>query len=164
MLVLAGLGGYAASRAGSLAPAAGAIALAGLVGVLLALAGFAGFLGWGLALVAGSYLLVDLARSMPLATAPVYGAGLLLAAELAYAARELWVVPEERPQRRVPWLAGVTACALGAAYVPVAATHAPAPSGLAAELAALAAAAALLAIPALLARRRADHEEPTTSG
>jgi hypothetical protein len=122
--------------------------------VLLALLGFVRLLGWGLALVAAAYVLVDLARSLPLAAAPFFGAGLLLAGELAYAARELWVVPEERPLRRVPWLAGVAICALGAAFIPIAATGARAPAGLAAEIVALVAACALMAIPALLAQRR----------
>ena len=126
--------------------------------------GFVRLLGWGLALVAAAYVLVDLARSLPLAAAPFFGAGLLLAGELAYSARELWVVPEERPLRRVPWLAGVAICALGAGFIPVAATGAHAPAGLAAEIVALVAACALMAIPAYLARRRAVSDTMGAGG
>lgn len=122
--------------------------------VLLALLGFVRLLGWGLALVAAAYVLVDLARSLPLAAAPFFGAGLLLAAELVYAARELAAVADERPLRRLPWLGGVALCALGAGFVPIAATGTHAPAGLAAEIVALVAACALMAIPAVLARRR----------
>lgn len=151
--MVAGLGGYAALRAGNLAPLAGAATVGALVLLLLALAGFVGLVGWALALAAAGYLVIDLARSMPLAAAPFYGAGLLLAAELAYASRELRTIPEERPARRVPWLVAVALCALGAGYVPVAATGASAPSGFPAELLALLAAGALLGILAVVARR-----------
>jgi hypothetical protein len=154
-------------RAGTLAPLAGAAAAAGLVLVLLALAGFPALLGWGLALVAAGFLLVDLARSLPLGAAPFYGAGLLLAGELVYASRELGARPEEEAWRRIPWLAAVALGALGAGFVPVAATGAPAPGGFTAELVALAAVAALLGVPALIARRArraAAQDEPTTSG
>jgi hypothetical protein len=164
LLVLGGLGAYATVRGGSLAPLAGATALGGVVLAGLALAGFVNLLPWALALVAAGYVVIDLARSLPLAAAPFYGAGLLLAAELVYAARELAVVPEERPRRRVRWLAGVAVAALGVAYVPVAAAGAHALSGAAAELVALVAVSVVAAIPAALARRRAHHVEPTTSG
>jgi hypothetical protein len=130
--------------------------------VVLALAGFVGFLGWGLALIASVFLLVDLARTMPLAAAPFYGAGLLLVGELVYAARELTRHPEEHARRRLPWLAGVALAGLGIGFVPVAATGVSAPTGLGAELIALAACALLLGIPAVLARRR--QGPPTTSG
>jgi hypothetical protein len=142
-------------------------AVGGCVLLAAALAGFVGFAGWGLALIGAAFVLVDLARSLPLAAAPLYGAGLLLAGELVYAARELAVHAEERPERRVPWLAGIAAVGLGVAFVPVAATQARAPRGFAAELLALAAAGVLLGVPALLARRRlrsCSQEEPTTSG
>jgi hypothetical protein len=158
LLVLGGLGGYATARGGSLAPLAGAATVGGIVLAALALAGLVNLLPWALGLVAAGYVVIDVARSLPLAAAPFYGAGLLLAAELVYAARELAVVPEERPGRRVPWLAGVAVCALGVAYVPVAAAGTHALSGAAAELVALVAASAVAAIPAVLARRRAAHD------
>jgi hypothetical protein len=160
--VAAALGGYAVQRAGTLAPLTGAVVLAALVFVALALAGFIRFLGWGLVLIAAAFMLVDLARTMPLVAAPFYGAGLLLAGELVYASRELARHDEEHARRRVPWLAGVALAGLGIGFVPVAATGVSAPAGFGAELIALAAAALLLGIPALLVRRRQDV--PTTRG
>ena len=149
-------------RAGTLAPLTGAVVLTALASVALALAGFIGFLGWGLLLIAAAFMLVDLARTMPLAAAPFYGAGLLLAGELVYASRELARHDEEHARRRLPWLAGVALAGLGIGFVPVAATGVSAPAGFGAELIALSAAALLLGIPALLVRRRQDV--PTTSG
>jgi hypothetical protein len=136
--------------------------LLGVAFVVLALAGLVGFLGFGLLLIAAAFLLVDLARTMPLVAAPFFGAGLLLAGELVYASRELARHAEENARRRVPWLAGIALAGLGVGFVPVAATGVSAPTGLGAELIALAACALLLGIPALLALRRQDA--PTTSG
>ena len=130
--------------------------------VVLALAGFVGFLGFGLALIATEFLLLDLAGTMPLAAAPFYGAGLLLVGELVYASRELARHPEEHARRRLPWLAGVGVAGVGIGFVPVAATGVTAPTGFGAELIALAACALLLGIPAVLSRRR--QGPPTTSG
>jgi hypothetical protein len=160
--VAAGLGGYAVQRADALAPLSGAVVLVALLFVVLALAGFVAFLGWGLALIAAAFLLVDLARTMPLAAAPFYGAGLLLVGELVYASRELARRSEEHAQRRIPWLAGIGLAGLGIGFVPVAATGVTGPTGFGAELIALAACALLLGIPAVVARRR--HDAPTTRG
>jgi hypothetical protein len=160
--IAAGLGGYAVERADALAPPAGAAVLVALVFVVLALAGFVAFLGWGLALIAAVFLLVDLARTMPLAAAPFYGAGLLLVGELVYASRELARRSEEHAQRRIPWLAGIGLAGLGIGFVPVAATGVTAPTGFGAELIALAACALLIGIPAVVALRR--HDAPTTRG
>jgi hypothetical protein len=151
--VAAGLGGYVVQRAGNLAPLATVAVLVALLFVVLTLAGLVGFLGWGLAMIAAAFLLVDLARTMPLAAAPFYGAGLLLVGELAYAARELARHSEENARRRVPWLAGVGLAGLGIGFVPVAASGVSAPTGFGAELIALAACALLLGIPAVVARR-----------
>jgi hypothetical protein len=160
--VATALGGYAVQRAGTLGALAGAVVLVALVFVVLALVGFVGFLGWGLLLIASAFLLVDLARTMPLAAAPFYGAGLLLAGELVYASRELARHAEENARRRVPWLGGVGLVGLAAGFVPVAATGVSAPTGFGAEVIALAAVALLLGIPAFLALRR--QTPPTTSG
>ena len=97
-----------------------------------------GLVPWALGLLASGYVLVDLARSEPLLAAPFYGAGLLLAAELTYASRELARGREERPERRAVWLAAVAAAALAVASIPVAATAVTPPTGLAAELIAVA--------------------------
>ena len=162
MSVAAGLGGYTVQRGGNLALLAGAMVLVALLFVALALAGFVALLGWSLALIAAAFLLVDLARTMPLAAAPFYGAGLLVVGELVYASRELARQPEEHARRRVPWLAGIGLAALCIGFVPVAATGVTAPTGLGAELIALAACALLLGVPAVVARRR--HVTPTTRG
>ncbi len=130
-----------------------ALGLAGLVLVAVALAGVPGLVPWALGLLASGYVVVDLARSEPLLAAPFYGAGLLLAAELTYASRELARGREEQPERRAVWLAAVGAAALAVASIPVAATAVTPPTGLAAELIAVVAAVLLLAAPALLLRR-----------
>jgi hypothetical protein len=109
---------------------------------------------WSVALAAAGFVLVDSARSEPVVAAPAYGAGLLLVAELAYAARELARGPEEHPWRRVGRLALVTATALAVAALPAFATGVSPPSGLAASLLALAAASVLLLPPVLLLRGR----------
>jgi hypothetical protein len=139
--------------AGSLAATAATLGLLGLVLIAVALAGFPAFVPWALMLLGLEFAVVDLARDVPLEAAPFEGAGLLLAAELTYAARELARGPEERPARRAVWLLAVGAGALAVAFVPVVATTVSSPSGFAAELVAVFAAVALLTAPALLARR-----------
>jgi hypothetical protein len=109
---------------------------------------------WSVVLAAAGFVLVDSARSEPVTAAPVYGAGLRLVAELAYASRELARGPEEHPSRRVGRLALVTALALAVAALPALATGFSPPSGLGASLLALAAGAALLVPPVLLLRAR----------
>jgi hypothetical protein len=131
--------------------ATGALAL---VLLLFALAGFVDLVPWSIALAATGFVLVDSARSEPVAAAPVYGAALLLVAELAYASRELARGPEEKLRRRVARLAAVTALALAAATLPAVATGVSPPSGLTASLLALAGAAVLLLPPVLLLRAR----------
>jgi hypothetical protein len=150
----AALAGFPLFRAGSLRGlvlAAGGIAL---VLLLLALAGFIDLLPWSVALAAAGFVVVDSARTEPVSVAPLYGAGLLLVAELAYASRELGRALEEHPRRRIPRLAVVTAAALAAATLPTLATGISPPSGLAASLLALAAAAVLLLPSVLLLRAR----------
>jgi hypothetical protein len=119
------------------------------------LAGYVGLLPWSLAALALEFGLVDLARGEPARAAPVYGAGLLLVAELAYASRALARGPEEQPGRRVLWLLLVSAGALAVGSLPVAAAGLRWTSGLGAALLGLAAAVTLLGVPALLVRRRA---------
>jgi hypothetical protein len=109
---------------------------------------------WSVALAAVGFVVVDSARTEPVSVAPLYGAGLLLVAELAYASRELGRALEEHPWRRVPRLAGVTAAALAAATLPTLAAGVSPPSGLTASLLALAAAVVLLLPPVLLLRAR----------
>jgi hypothetical protein len=109
---------------------------------------------WSVALAAVGFVVVDSARSEPILAAPVYGAGLLLVAELAYASRELARGREEHPSRRVARLAVVTAVAFLAASLPALATGYSPPTGVAATLLALAAAALLLAPSLLLLRAR----------
>jgi hypothetical protein len=125
--------------------------------LVLSLRGSVGALPWSLATIGAEYAVVDVARGAPLVTAPLYGAGLLLTAELAYASRELARGREEHASRRVPWLFGVAAAGLGAALVPVGAAGISAPSGFGPELAAVVFSAVLLGAPALLLRRQARH-------
>jgi len=124
----------------------------GLVLLALSLAGFPRLVPWSLAAVATWFVVVDSARSEPVLVAPLFGAGLLLVAELAYASRELARGPEERAGRRAARLAVVTAVALAVASVPAVATGLAPPSGVAASLVALAASAALLLPPLLVLR------------
>jgi hypothetical protein len=138
-----------AGTLGLLVIAMGALGLVLLVG---ALAGFPGLVPWSLAAVSAGFVVVDSARTEPVLLAPVFGAGLLLVAELAYASRELARGPEERPGRRAARLAVVTAVALAVASVPAVATGLAPPSGVAASVVALAASAALLLPPLLLLR------------
>ena len=151
------LGLSACAGAGTLRPLALVLGVAALVSLLLSLRGTLGLLPWSLAAIGVEYAVVDIARGEPLVTAPLYGAGLLLTAELAYASRELARGREENASRRVPWLLGVAVGGLGAALVPVGAAGISAPSGFGAGLVALVFSAALLAGPAVLLRRQADH-------
>jgi len=116
--------------------------------------GFVELVPWSIGLAATGFVLADSARSEPISAAPLYGAGLLLVAELAYASRELARGPEEHLGRRVARLAVVTAVALAAATLPALATGVSPPTGLAASLPALAAAAVLLLPSVLLLRAR----------
>ena len=152
VLCEAGLAAFPLLRAGTLRAlvlAAGMVALALL---LLALAGFVAALPWSLGLVAAEFVLIDTARSEPVLATPLFGAGLLLVAELAYASRELARGAEERTRRRVLWLAAVAAAALVAASFPAVASGIAPPSGLAAALIALGASAVLLLPVVLLVR------------
>ena len=120
----------------------------------MALAGFVDLVPWSVALAAVGFVVIDSARTEPILAAPVYGAGLLLVAELAYASRELARGREELPWRRVARLVAVTAAAFAAASLPALATGFSPPSGVAVSLVALAAAALLLAPSILLLRAR----------
>jgi hypothetical protein len=141
-------------RAGSLSGVVLATGALALVLLLLALAGFVDLVPWSVALAATGFVVVDSARTEPVAAAPMVGAGLLLVAELAYASRELARGPEENLRRRAVRLVAVTALALAAATLPALATGVSPPSGLAASLLALAGAAVLLLPPVLLLRAR----------
>jgi len=142
--------------AGSLAPLAATFGVLGVALLAVALTGFPAFVPWALFALGLEYVVIDFARDVPLEAAPFAGAGLLLAAELTYAARELARGPEERPARRAVWLLAVGAVALAAAFVPVVATTVTPPAGFVAELLASIAAVALLAPAAILARRSAS--------
>lgn len=142
-------------HAGSLEPLAASIGAVALAVLVATLAVRVALLPWALVLFALDYGVVDVARSEPLLLAPLYGAGLLLTAELVYAARELRRAAEEQAVRRLLYLGGVLAGALAAACVPLAALDVGHPSGIAAALIALAASSALIGTPALLLRRTA---------
>jgi hypothetical protein len=130
-----------------------ALAIAATALVVAALAGLVGAVPWALGVLASGYVLVLLAQGEPPVAAPFYGAGLLLVAELTYASRELARGAEESPERRLAWLAAVGAGALAVATLPVAATAVSPPTGIAAEVVAVAAAVLLVAAPALVLRR-----------
>lgn len=119
----------------------------------LSLCGFPALVPWSLVAAATGFVVVDSARSEPVLVAPLFGAGLLLVAELAYASRELARGPEEHAGRRVARLAVVTAVALAVAAVPAVATGFAPPSGAVASLVALGASLALLLPPLLLLLR-----------
>jgi hypothetical protein len=154
LAVAVALAGYPPLRAGRLEGVAAAPGLLGVAFVALARAGLVALVPWALALLALDYLLVDLARGEPLLAAAFYGAGLLLLAELVYAARELHRGREERAARRAVRLLALAAAALAAGFVPVVAAGVSSPAGLTAELLALLAGVLMLATPALLVRRR----------
>jgi hypothetical protein len=150
----AALAAFPLLNAGSLRWLVAAAGVLGLLLLVLALAGAVGLVPWSLAAVATGFVVVDAARSEPVMASAVFGAGLLLAAELAYASRELARGPEEHAGRRVGRLALVTVAALAAAAVPAVATGISPPSGAAASLIALGASAALLVPSVLFATRR----------
>jgi hypothetical protein len=154
VVVEGALAAFPLLRSGSLNGVVVATGALALVLMLFALVGFVDLVPWSVALAAVGFVVVDAARSEPIVTAPVYGAGLLLVAELAYASRELARGREEHPSRRVARLAVVTAVALLAASLPALATGYSPPTGVAATLLALAAAALLLAPSLLLLRAR----------
>jgi hypothetical protein len=153
LALAAALGAYPLAYAGKLAPLAGVFGLLGIALVGVALAGAPRVVPWALAALAVDYGLVDLARDVPLVAAAFEGAGLLLVAELTYAARELARSPDEHPLRRLGWLLVLAACALAVAFLPLAAADVSPPTGLPAELLALLASILLLVPPALLLRR-----------
>jgi hypothetical protein len=84
--VLAGIALSLALRAGRLELLVGVIGLGAVLFVLVALGGrFAGLLPWALALAGGEYAAYLVIREGTIdGLAPVYAAGLLLVAELAY--------------------------------------------------------------------------------
>jgi hypothetical protein len=150
----AALAVYPLERAGDLGWLVVATSALAIVLLLLSLVGLVGLVPWSVGLAAAGFVVVDSARSEPIVAAPVYGAGLLLVAELAYASRELARGAEEHHGRRVVRLAAVTAVALAAAALPAFATGVSPPSGIFASLLALGAAAVLLLPPILLLRPR----------
>ena len=154
LVVEGALAAFPLLRAGSLSGVVLATGALALILLLFALVGFVDLVPWSVALAATGFVVVDSARTEPVAAAPMVGAGLLLVAELAYASRELARGPEENLRRRAVRLIAVTALALAAATLPALATGVSPPSGLAASLLALAGAAVLLLPPVLLLRAR----------
>jgi hypothetical protein len=148
------LGCYPLLRAGTLAPLVGALATVAVMLLGTALLGLVGSLPWALGLLGLSYAIVDVSRGEPVAAAPFVGAGLLLTGELVYAARELARASDPKADRRLPWLAGITLAGLSAGFVTVEAIGVASPTGLSAEILAVAASASLLALPAALIRTR----------
>lgn len=135
---------------------------AAVLGVALAL-GRPRPLPWGLALLGAAYVVAVLERPPGLdPLAPAFGAGLLLAAELAY-----WSLDARAPARRDPGLqrrrAVRVAGVVGAAFVldvcvaVGAAVGGLAGGGLLLSLLGMAAAVGTLAVAAALARRRVPH-------
>lgn len=134
-------------------------AIAGLVLLLLSLVfGWTSGVAWCLAILASDYALALALRDDDLidAAAPLYGAGLLGLAELAY-----WSLELRGPGREEPRVAIRRATALGAvillsalvASFVVVVTASPLGGGLAWDAVGVAAAAGTLAILAWLARR-----------
>ena len=148
------LGCYPLLRAGPLVPVAAAFAIVATVFLAAGLLGFLGAVPWALGLLGASFTIVDLSQGEPLAAAPFYGAGLLLTAELAYASRALRRGSGGLVGRQLGWIVGVTGAGLVAGFVAVEAVGVSGPTGLPAELIAVAAAVSLLALPAFLLRAR----------
>jgi hypothetical protein len=137
----------------------------GLVAFLLLLvsvvAGWPSGIPWALGLLGGEYATALALRSdgMVDAAAPLYGAGLLVLAELAYWSADLRGLGREETQVVLRRLAGLAVLAflsvlLGAFIVVV--TAAPLGGGLLWDAVGVAAAAATLAIVARLAYRSAS--------
>jgi hypothetical protein len=154
------LGCYPLLHAGTLAPLAGALAIVAITLLVGALLGLLGSLPWALGILGLSYAIVDVSRGEPLAAAPFYGAGLLLTGELVYASRELRRAPEQGASRRFRLLIGVTLAGLAAGFISVEALGISGPTGLSAELLALAASVGLFAVPALFIRTRFRRAAP----
>ena len=122
------------------------------------MAGWASGIAWTLALIAAAYaasLALRAEGSAVDAAAPLYAAGLLLVAELAYWSLELRAVGREDAvalARRVVALAAVVVASLALGAFVVVVTVVPLGGGLAWDVVGVAAAAATLAILARLAR------------
>jgi hypothetical protein len=154
------LAAYPASTAERLDELVLAGGIVGLLVLLPSLAfGWTSGVAWSLAILAGDYALALSLRDDDLidAAAPLYGAGLLALAELAY-----WSLELRGPGREEPRVAIRRATALGAVIVlsavvgsfVVVVTASPFGGGLAWDAVGVAAAACTLAILAWLARRR----------
>jgi hypothetical protein len=158
LTVGAALAAYPLADAGELFLLAASLGALALVALGLALAYDERLLLWALLLVAVEYTLVDLVHTQPLLAAPFYGAGLLLAAELAYAANELRRPPAEAGTRLLARMLTVAGAAFTASFVSVLAAGAAGPGGVGAAVLALAAACGLLALPLLLLRRDGESD------
>jgi hypothetical protein len=156
-------GVLAAYPAWSAERGAGGLGATGAAGVLLlvlaVLAGWPGSIAWALVLLGAEY-----AASLALANgdgavdagAPLYAAGLLVVAELAFWSLELRGTAREDAEslrRRLAALSSLAVAALGLAAVVALVTELPGGGGVLWDAVGVAAAVAALAIVARLARR-----------
>jgi hypothetical protein len=142
-------------HAGKLYPLVGALGALALAALGLSLAYDERLLPWALVLATVEYTLVDLVHTRSLLAAPLYGTGLLLAAELTYESRELRHAQVESGMRFLARLLTVGGAALTASFLTVLAAGPAGPGGAGAAVLALVAAGGLLVVPLLLLRRHA---------
>jgi hypothetical protein len=150
--------GYPPLRSDRLWQVVVAVGGLGLLALVVALAGrLTGLLPWAIALVAGEYATALLLRGGTIdGAAPLYGAGLLVLAELAYWSLELPLAAEPGiATRRAARLALLALVGGGVAALVLAASELATEGGLVLEAFGVAAAAGALALVALLARRPA---------
>lgn len=148
--------------AGEGAAAAEVVITLAATGTVLLLAAFAfrrpGSIGWGVALLAAAYIVTVIDRGAGIdPTAPLFGLGLLLAAELAYTACELRGPHATDPAGELHRWALLTLVGGGGALVGAAAMVVAAhlPGSVAGLLSGSAAAVALVAVAAWLRHRGA---------
>lgn len=157
--MLAGGGATLPFRADRLVPLVAAVAGAAVLLLLAGLAGrWSGLLPWALALGGAAYaafLVID--QSAIDAYAPIYGAGLLVVAELSYWSIERGVGGEGEGlgSRRVALIAAAVLVAGGIGGLILTMAELSVSGGLGLELLGVAAAIAALAVIGVLARRQA---------
>ena len=157
MVVLAAVALLLAVRAGRLEVLVGVIGLGAVLFLVLALGGrFAGLLPWALALAGGEYAAYLVIREGTIdSLAPVYAAGLLLVAELAYWSLDRHVRgPGERLLfRRTSLIVAACVAAGGVGGLILALAEFSVSGGLGLEILGVAAAIGALALLARLARQ-----------
>lgn len=141
----------------------GGLALAFLAAGLTARSGAA--LGWGLAALGGEYAVLFAAQGRALdTTAPVYAAGLVLVAELAFWSVERRIAAWSEPtiaERRLAQLVGVCVGAAAVAALVLVVAAASVGGGLALEAIGVAAAIGALVLLGVLVRRTAASQTGT---